>query len=167
MDAKQFGQSLETLDGFKAIFSGLFGGGKAKDSFGIYHSAQKKGVYDITVLRHEKYDDNYYAIMAFSTKGPIDKDRLQIKTERADEVPLETIRYECISYTKLEGYRGNGPDSFAAQNREITSIADAWEDLFVFPVGESSESALDCPFLIYANKDGKDYIFPVSRKRLN
>jgi hypothetical protein len=165
MNAKQFEDTLTTLDGFKSIFSGLFGGGKAKASFEIYSSAQKKGVYDITVLRREKYEDRHYAIMAFSTNGSIDKDTLQIITERANEVPLGTIRYECISYSKLQGYRGNGPESFAAENTEITFIADDWDDLFVFPISDS-EKALDCPFIIYANKDGKDYVFPVARYRL-
>jgi hypothetical protein len=165
MDRKQFEQSLSTLNGFKAIFGGLFGGGKAKSSFEIYRSAQKKGVYDITVLRREKHDDYHYAIMAFSTNGNIDNDTLQIITERANEVSLGTIRYEALSYTKLESYRG-GSESFAAENTEIVSIADDIEDVFVFPAAESSESALDCPFLIYANKDGKDYIFPVAGKRL-
>jgi hypothetical protein len=165
MNAKEFEKTLDALDGFKSIFSGLFGGGKAKSSFEIYRSAQKKGVYDITVLRREKHEDNHYAIMAFSTAGHIEADTLRIITERANEVPLGTIRYECIGYTKLQGYRGNGPDSFAARNTEITSIAGDWEDVFVFPV-YASESDLDCPFLIYANKDGNDYIYPVPRKRL-
>jgi hypothetical protein len=164
VDAKTFEKTLETLDGFKAIFSGIFGGGKAKVSFEIYDSAQKRGVYDIAVLRREKYDDNHYAIMAFSTGGSINGDTLRTITERANEVPLSTLRYECIGYTKLEAYRG-GPNSFAAQNTEITSIADDWDDVFVFPVADS-EPALDCPFLIYANKDGQDYIFPVARSRL-
>jgi hypothetical protein len=166
MDAVQFERSLETLDGFKVIFRGLFGGGRAKSSFEIYHSAQKKGIFDITVLRREKYDDNHYAVMAFSTKGSIDKDTLQIITERANEVPLGTIRYESIGYTKLEDYRGKGPDSAAANETEITSIAGGRDDLFVFPLWGTSKDALDCPFLIYANKDGKDYIFPVARKRI-
>jgi hypothetical protein len=156
MNAREFEKKLESLDGFKAIFGGLFGGGKAKASFEIYRSAQKKGVYDIAVLRREKYDDNHYAIMAFSTKGSIDKDALQIITERANEIPLGTIRYECLSYTKLEPYRGKH-GSLADQNTEITSIANDFADLFMFPISES-ESGLDCPFLIYANKDGQDYI---------
>jgi hypothetical protein len=164
MNAKQFEQTLLTLDGFKSIFSGLFGGGKAKASFEIYRSAPKKGVYDLAVLRREKYDDRHYAIMAFSTKGSIDKDTLQIITERANEIPLSTLRYECISYSKLESYRG-GSDSLAGTNTEITSIAADREDLFVFPVSDS-EKELDCPFIIYANKDGKDYVFPVARHRL-
>jgi hypothetical protein len=41
MNAKQFEQTLATLDGFKSIFSGLFSGGKAKSSFEIYRSAMK------------------------------------------------------------------------------------------------------------------------------
>jgi hypothetical protein len=166
MNAKQFEQTLAALDGFKAIFSGLFGGGRAKSSFEIYSSAQKKGVYDLAVLRREKYDDNYYAIVAFSSKGSIDGETLRIITERANEVPLGTIRYECLEYVKLENYRGKSGSS-ADESREITSIADDWEDLFVLPLSSgSSESGLDCPFIIYANRDGLDYIFPVARKRL-
>jgi hypothetical protein len=164
VNAKEFEKKLESLDGFKSIFGGLFGGGKAKASFEIYRSAQKRGVYDIAVLRREKYDDNHYAIMAFSTGGGIDADSLRIITERANEVSLGTIRYECLSYGKLEAYRGK-PGSLADQNTEIVSIADDFADLFVFPIAES-ESDLDCPFIIYANKDGQDYIFPVARNRL-
>ncbi|MDR2787327.1 MAG: hypothetical protein LBD06_03005 [Candidatus Accumulibacter sp.] len=164
MNAKEFEKKLESLDGFKAIFGGLFGGGKAKASFEIYRSAQKKGVYDVAVLRREKHEDNHYAIMAFSTQGSIDKDTLQVITERANDVSLGTIRYECLGYAKLEPYRGQ-PGSLANKNTEITSIADGFADLFVFPISES-ESGLDCPFLIYANKDGQDHIFPVARKRL-
>lgn len=165
MEAKQFEETLSTQDGFKAIFGGLLGGFRAKASFEIYSAAQKKGVYDIEVLRRKTYEGNHYAIMAFSPKGRIDKETLQIITERANTVPLGTIRYECIGYSKLEGYRGNGHESFAAENKEITSIADDWEDIFVFPVSDS-EKNLDCPFIIYANKDGKDYVFPVPRNRL-
>jgi hypothetical protein len=164
VNAKEFEKKLETLDGFKSIFSGLFGGGKAKASFGIYSSAQKRGVYDLAVLRREKHEDNHYAIMAFSTGGNIDAETLRIITERSNAVSLGTIRYECLSYGKLSAYRG-APGSLADKNSEITSIANDLADLFVFPISES-ESDLDCPFIIYAKKDGRDYIFPVARKRL-
>jgi hypothetical protein len=119
-------------------------------------------VYDIAVPRREKYDGHYYAIMTFSTKGNIDDGTLRIITERASERPSGAIRYECISYSKPENYRRNDPRAFAAANTEIKPVADDWDAVFVFPVADS-EKALDCPFIIYANKDGK-VIFSLSRE---
>jgi hypothetical protein len=164
MNAKEFEKTLETLNGFKSIFSGLFGGRKAKSSFEIYRSARGKGVYDIAVLRSEKHESSRYAIMAFSTGGNIDPETLRIITERANEIPLGTIRYESVGYTKLQ--RCYGAASFADRHADVASIVDDHDDILVFPAWASSENELDCPFLIYANKDGDEYVYPVPRKRL-
>lgn len=162
---KKLAESLNTLDGFKALFSGLFGGGKAKKSFEIYSSAPEKGVFDLLTLRNDEHNDYHYAVFAFSKKGTIDVETRQTLTERARELPLGTIRYESISYGKLELWRSEG-ESFANQNKTITTLAPEWPDIFVFPVAEGKAEKLDCPYIIYAHKDDGDYVYPIATKKL-
>jgi hypothetical protein len=160
-------ESLNALEGFKAFFSGHFGGMKAKKSFAIYSSASEHGVFDLVALRRDRHDSSNYAVFAFSKKGTIEPSARKTLEERAKEIPLGTIRYESLSYGKLELWRG--PEgSFARENNTIATLSEEWSDIFVFPVAtENGPEALNCPYIIYAHKDGEDYIYPVPARKLN
>jgi hypothetical protein len=163
---KKLEESLSELNGFKAIFSGLFGGMKAKKSLAIYSSASEKGVFDLIPLRRDSHDGSNYAVFAFSKKGAIEPETRRTLVERAGTIPLETIRYESLSYGRLELLRG--PEgSFAYENNTIATLAGEWPDIFVFPVATvNGPEALDRPYVIYAHKDGEDYIYPVPAQKL-
>ncbi|MCD8185950.1 MAG: hypothetical protein LUD68_05700 [Rikenellaceae bacterium] len=104
--------------------------------------------------------------LPFPTKGgTITPVALETLRERAKEIPLGTIRYESIGYLKLQPWRG-GENSFANENKTITTIAEEWPDIFVFPVAVGKAENLDCPYVIYAHRQGEDCIYPVQAKKL-
>jgi len=165
MTKEKLAENLQSLVGFKSLFNGLFGGGKAKKSFEIFSSAPEKGVLDLVMLRTDSHDDFHYAVFAFSKKGTIDPNTLQMLKDAASEIPLGTIRYESIGYSKLQLWRG-GENSFANEHKTITTLAGDQSDIFVFPVAEGKLDNLQCPYVIYAHKEGQDYIYPVPVKKL-
>lgn len=166
MDAKTLESRLTSADGFKPLFSGFSAGKKAKKSFALYDSAAKKGVFDLITLREAENDDVYYGIYAFSTKGDIDDGTLAELKSITDQLDLGLIRYESGDYSQLELLAG--PDgSSRGENTEIISIADDFEDVIIIADVEfSGKVKWDKPLAIYAEVDGKDYVFPVPAVKL-
>jgi hypothetical protein len=166
MDTQRIEASLETQEGFKAIFSGILANQKVKASFEIYHKAEKKGVRENYTLRTEAGEREYFAIMAFSTEGAIDKETLDTLTERVQPVSLKLIDTEALNYSRLEPWRGR-KDSFANENKEISLLAKDMKAIFLYPVVENKKENLEYPAVIYAYKDGEQYIYPIPARKID
>ena len=170
--AKTVEGKLTSKDGFKSIHGGGLFGGKAKKSFAVWSEAEKKTVLPLYFVHHFVHQGedskSYYAIYAFSTKGEVEKDTLaRLKTE-SQEIDLGTVRYECLTYSRLELWRG-GSESFAQENNSISeALSDVVNGLFVYAeaVGEGSNAILDKPLVIYARHNGGDYIYPIKKTTL-
>lgn len=160
MDIKLIEQKLNDISGFKPLFKGFFGGGKVKKSFAVYSEAEKKGVYPLLRLRLAKHEDSQYAVYAFSPEGKIADEVLKDITERVADLSLGTIRYECISYSRLEEWRGE-EGSNAYENIEITGIAPEYPNVLVFPVADE----VNCEYVIYAQKGSQIYIYPMTTQQ--
>lgn len=160
MNPQAIASKLNDMAGFKPLFKGLFGGGKVKKSFAIYSSAINKGVYNLHKVRSATHDDSQYAVYAFSPNGDVTPDALKLITERLANMSLGTIRYECMSYTCLQAWRGE-EGSLANENTEITSIAPEHPEVLVFPVADD----VSCEYVIYAQKDGEHYVYPITKEQ--
>jgi len=171
--AKTLEGKLASKEGFKEIHGGGFLGGKAKKSFAVWSEAEKKAVLPQYFVHHFLHQDDesksYYAIYAFSTKGEIDAETLAQLKQAASEIDIETVRYESLSYSRLELWRG-GSESFAQEENTIsTALSDVANGLFVYTeaVGEGSNAILDKPLVVYAHSKGGDYIYPIKKTILS
>ena len=175
--AKKLESKLNSVDGFKLAHGGGLFGGKAKKSFAVWSAADKRAVLPLQLLADFQHADNdgaksFYGIYAFSTAGEINDKTLAQLQQLAKNVDIGTVRYESAMYSRLELWRG--PEkSFLNQNKNIaTSLGDIAHGLFVFPLcaavdtSASGAKKLDKPVVIWAEKDGENYIFPVSAKTL-
>lgn len=178
MNAAQLAAGLETPEGFQRLFevNGLLEsifqkivsrimGDKAKLSFDIYSSASTRGVYENHTLHTWQHENHHYAVMAFSSSGPLDAKILAELKSSASSLPLDLVRYESLGYLRLEPWRG-GAGSLADKSREITSLGKDYKGVLVFPVATNNVQALDCPLIIYALKDGEHHIYPVPAQKL-
>jgi len=165
MDAHTLAGQLAEPSGFASILKGMFKGGKVKKAHEIYAGAQDKGVYDNVELRFAKHEEYGYAIMAFSTKGPLDLNTRETLAAQADRFPLGTIRYESLPYTTLQPW-GWHPRSYDPSDHSIQAIGDPFPGVIVYVVLTGTKGS-QRPLVVHANKDGKDYIYPVPADRLS
>ena len=162
MDKEELQAKLQN-EGFKFLFPGLFNGGKIKKSEEVWKGASNKGVAKNEIVRADENDSYYYAIMAFSPKGDIPADIVEELKKRCMELDLGIIRYEAIDISKLEKYRGA---SWNKENTGVTSLADGFEDIYLFPVSASNKKNLDCLLIVYAISDDI-YVYPVPNYVIN
>ncbi len=160
MSTQTIASRLNDIAGFKLLFNGIFGGGKVKKSFGTYSESSKKGVYVLHKVRHAEHDDTKYVVYAFSPSGEIATDTLELLTERLANMSLGTIRYESLSYSYLEPWRGRA-GSLAFENNEIACIMPEYPEVLIFPVADD----VNCDYVIYAQKDGEHYVYPITDKQ--
>lgn len=164
MDTHTLAARLGDPSGFASVMGGLFKGGKAKKAHAVYSAADEKGVYETVELRHATHESNGYAIMAFSTKGPLDGEARTILARMASAVPLGTIRYESMPYTGLDPWRWH-PRSYDPSENTIPTIGDGHPGVVVFTITCGTKGA-ERPLVIHARKDGKDWIYPIPAKKL-
>jgi hypothetical protein len=170
--AKAVEGKLASKEGFKIVHGGGFLGGKAKKSFAVWSEAKEKAVLPLYLVQHFVHQSedskSYYAVYAFSTQGEMDTETLARLKQAVSEIELSTVRYECLSYTRLELWRGSG-ESFAQENNTISNaLSDVANGLFVYAeaVGVGHNAVLDKPLVIYAHYNGGDYIYPVKQRTL-
>jgi pentatricopeptide repeat protein len=164
MDAHTLAARLAEPSGFASILKGMFKGGKVKKAHAVYSEAQEKGVYDNVELRFEKHESFGYAIMAFSTKGPLELTTRETLAAQAERFPLGTIRYESLPYNTLQPW-GWHPRSYDPSEHSIQAIGDPFPGVIVY-VAVTGTKGSDRPLVVHAGKDGKDYIYPVPRDLL-
>ena len=164
---------LASKEGFKEIHGGGFLGGKAKKSFATWSEAEKKSVlpqYLVQDFLHQGEDlESYYGIYAFSTKGEIDAETLAQLMQEASGIDISTVRYESLSYSCLELWRGPEGSSAHEENTISTALSDVANGLFVYTeaVGWDNHALLDKPLVIYAHCKGGDYIYPIKKTILS
>ncbi len=162
LDSQQLYQSLATLDGWKRIckpFLFVFGG--PKKAFQKWNACNPKGVYQNYRLAQFEHDDTKYAIYAFSTQRQLSEAEVGGLAQAASQVPLGTVRYESLSYTGLEPWRGN-EGSAAGDSNTIAQLGSPENGVFVYPVADD----LGCSLVVYGVSGGEHCIFPVPNKRL-
>ncbi len=170
--AKVLKERLTSKEGFKLIHGGGLFGGKAKKSFAVWSAAEIKAVLPLRFIHHfvHQGDDykSYYAIYAFSTKDQIESETIARLKQAASEIELGTVRYESLTYSRLELWRGKD-ESFAQENNTIAeTLSDVPNGLFVYAeyVGDGGNATLEKPLVIYAHSNGEDYIYPVKKSTL-
>ncbi|HEY0448933.1 hypothetical protein [Actinophytocola sp.] len=164
MDARTLAGRLEEPSGFAAIMKGMFKNGKANKSHAVYSTAQHKGIYDNHELRFVTHESTGYAIMAFSTTGPLDLRVRETLAAQAERFPLGTVRYECVAYSSLLPW-GWHPRSYDPGEHSIQAIGDPFPGVIVY-VAVTSAKGSDRPLVVHANSGGNDYIYPVPGDRL-
>lgn len=160
MNTQSIAARLNDISGFKPLFKGIFAGGRVKKSFELYSAASKKGVFVLHKVRSATHEDSQYAVYAFCPDGEIAPEVLKELTDRLANISLGTIRYESISYLRLQPWRGD-KGSLANENSEITGIAPDHPEILVFPVAED----VNCEYVIYAQKSGEHCIYPMTKKQ--
>lgn len=160
MNVQSVAAKLNDISGFKSLFTGIFAGGKVKKSFEVYSSASQKGVFALHKVRSATHEDSQYAVYAFCPDGEIAAEVLKELTDRLANISLGTIRYESTSYQRLEPWRGDA-GSLSNENSEITGIAPDHPEILVFPVADD----VNCEYVIYAQKSGEHYVYPITKKQ--
>lgn len=150
---------LETLDGFKKIFTGIFGTAKAKKAFAIYQDAEKKGVYDNICLREEVLKDARYSIFGFSFDETIPKESIEVIQNRAKKLHLGTITCESQNYSTMSQYPSR--DCYA-----IGTVVKDIPNFIMYPTVKtnSKSNEIQMPAVIYAFYKGVHYLYPLSEK---
>ncbi|OGQ88837.1 MAG: hypothetical protein A2289_20810 [Deltaproteobacteria bacterium RIFOXYA12_FULL_58_15] len=162
MRPQELQASLQSIDGWKRIckpFLLILGG--AKKSFAKWSTGAPKGVYTNHTLAEFEHEDSKYAIYAFCNQRELNEAKLAELRSAAAGVPLGTVRYESLSYSGLEPWRGQG-GSLADENGSIAALGSLEQGLFVYPVADG----IPHPLVVYAFCDGAHCIFPVPAKRL-
>lgn len=160
MNVQAAASRLGTPAGFRSLFTGFWGGRKARKSFAIYAGADKKGLFPLEKLRSATRDGSQYAVYAFWPGEEIPYEVLRLIADRLSALSLGVLRYECLRYTQLERWRG-GVGSRAHESREITGIAPDYPEILIFPVADD----VNCEYVIYARHGGEHYIYPITRKQ--
>tara|TARA_R110002096_G_scaffold16898_11_gene58038 strand:+ start:10138 stop:10635 length:498 start_codon:yes stop_codon:yes gene_type:complete len=161
-NSQELYQSLATLDGWKRIckpFLFIFGG--PKKSFQKWNGCNPKGVYQNYRLARFEHDGTKYAIYAFSTQRQLSEAEVAGLSQAASQVPLGAVRYESLSYTGLEPWRG-GAGSSDPDFNSIGQIGSVEHGVFVYPLADD----LGCSLVVHGTSGGEHCIFPVPNKRL-
>lgn len=171
--AKVVEGKLTSKEGFKALHGGGLFGGRAKKSFAVWSEAKERAVLPLHFIHHFVHQGDesksYYAIYAFSAKGDIEAEKISQLKQAAAEMEIETVRYECLTYTCLEPWRGK-EGSFAQENNTISeALSDVPNGLFVYAeyVGDGSKAILEKPLVVYARSEKGHYIYPIKKTTLS
>lgn len=144
--------------------AGLFGG-RGKKSYAVWSEADARGVAQLTTLRRETFNDNNYAVFAFSVGPDLTADDISRLKVAVADVHLGQIRYDSMSYSRLEPWRGQ-PGSNFDKSRDLThGVGDPEAGRYVGAMSDFKEKRLDCPVVIWAMKDGQMSIYPVPASR--
>ncbi|GAB3433489.1 hypothetical protein [Actinophytocola sediminis] len=156
MDASTLACRLGELRGWEALMRGMFGPGRAKRSYAIYASARRRGVYVNHELRFVVHESLGYAVMAFALTGALAGSVREVLAAQADHFALGAVRRAGVAYNNLLPIAGPHP---------IHAIADPFPGVRVY-VATTSPKGADRPFVVHADQDGTDHIFPVPGERL-
>lgn len=164
MNAQALAASFDSPSGFAAVMKGMFSGGKAKKAHAVWTSAQRKGVHDAVELRFATHQAFGYAVMAFSTDGPLDLPTRETLAAQVDRFPLGTIRYESVSYWSLMPL-GWHPHSYDPNDHTIETLAGPHPGVHVF-VAVTGPMGPGRPLVAHCVVDGKNWIYPIPADRL-
>ena len=141
-----------------------------KESADLYYSASEHRVCPQVSIRDYVYEDkdgdkSKYALLAFQANGKeIPPQTVAELRARVVNVDLPTVRYESVSYRKLELIRGKG-ESFAAENNTIAQLAADMKGTYLYPLAYG-KAADNSPLVIYASTGNDVYIYPLMERNL-
>jgi hypothetical protein len=142
MDAKHLEQQLLTEAGWKSIIPGAFKGKQIKESMKIFSGSKIRGVTENVPVHEDRYEDNNYCVYAFSTKpGGLTQDDVDLLKERTANIDIGLLRYESASAPA--GLTPFDPvdASFYSENREIRSLADDLDGIYIYPTAAFGKRA--------------------------
>jgi hypothetical protein len=157
-DLKKIEADLGSADGFKKYVGGLLKGVKANKAYKIWKAAEKRGVAPIYSVRKDKYDTNKYQVIVWPY-GKFDFDEVE---EFASQIPLGTIRYNAATAFHAMS-RSWGEEG--AHRGEERFLSDEFRDRFNAHANVVTNHR-DYGAVIYAWKDGKEYILLVNEKKI-
>lgn len=165
--------SLAAVEGFKAIMKGsfimrlllkIFKKDDINNSFQIFTSAAKKGVYDNIILRTEIYNNCKYWIYAFSLKNDIPSETVKMLEEKSAAFDIKSIKRESSGFLTLQKYVDTKEgESFDLENNPVAALAQGLSGIAVFAMSSANMND-EFPYTLYASKDGYAYIYPIEEK---
>lgn len=155
---------LDTPAGFLSLMRGMFADNSGRKAHAIWTSAGQKAVHETVELRFATHDSHGYAVLAFSTDGPIDAETREALAAQAKSFPLATLRYQAVMYSALLPL-GWHPRSNEPNDHTITRIAEPYADIRVF-VAVTGPRAADRPLVAHCVLDGREFIYPIPADRL-
>lgn len=153
MDAPTLARRLDEPSGWASVLRGMFRHGWAKRAHAIYSGAPRKGVYVNHELRFVTHESLGFAVMAFSTTGPLDPSTRQTLAAQAERLPIGTVRRAGTTYNTLLPLAGARP------------IPAPSPGVLVY-VATTSAKGADRPLVVHAEQNGDDHIYPVPGDRL-
>jgi hypothetical protein len=164
VNAQALAASLDGPSGFAAVTKGMFRNGKAKQAQAVWDAARCRGVYDAVELRFATHESFGYAVLAFSTTGPIALPDRESLAAQAERFPLGTVRYESTMYSSLMPL-GWHPRSYDPNAHSVDAIGDPFPGVHVL-TAVTSPKGPDRPYIAHCVTDGRDYVYPIPGDRV-